>query len=215
MSPGQPALNLPGRLVLFDYGDVISASMDEATRAALLAAAGPGAEPDTFWRTYWGLREELDQGRLTTEEYWLQIGEANGRRWEAPRLQTLWSIDFSGWMRVEQGTVAVLSELAEAGTRMALLSNAGLDYASAFRHSPICRFFEQAFLSAELRLLKPDPQIFLRCAELLGLDPARIVFVDNKPENVRAARSVGMDGHVFTGPVELRQFLAGLVEQLS
>ncbi|WP_341846201.1 HAD-IA family hydrolase [Streptomyces caeruleatus] len=46
---------------------------------------------------------------------------------------------------------------------------------------------------------KPDPEAFRHCAVGLRAAPADFLFVDDREENVRAARANGMSGHVFTG----------------
>jgi putative hydrolase of the HAD superfamily len=200
-------LALPGRLVLFDYGNVITRPQSDADRAALLELADvPG---DRFWPAYWADRNALDHGRLSVRDYWLGIGLACGVRWAAGRLQELWAADLRSWTTADPDVVAVLDELHEGGTRLAVLSNAGLDYA-LLRFSPLAALVERVFLSAELGLLKPDPAIYLRVAEDLGIPADRIVFVDDRAGNVAGAESVGMTGHVFTGAAGLRAFLLEL-----
>ena len=50
------------------------------------------------------------------------------------------------------------------------------------------------FLSHEMGLRKPEPAAFERLARDLGLPPERILFFDDLPVNVAAAREVGMEG---------------------
>ncbi|MFG2301223.1 HAD-IA family hydrolase [Actinacidiphila glaucinigra] len=54
----------------------------------------------------------------------------------------------------------------------------------------------------------PDPAAYRWCRDALREDPARILFVDDRPENVRAAEAAGMRGHLFTGPARLRERLS-------
>jgi putative hydrolase of the HAD superfamily len=199
-------LRIPDRVVLFDYGEVISHGQSAEDRAALLQLAG--VHPDVFWPEYWRDRALLDQGRIDTAEYWGRMGERLNVTWPPSRIHALWVADFRSWLSVNLDVFDVLLELHEGGTRLALLSNAGFDYGSYFRHGPSARFFERFFVSAELDLLKPDPAIFTRVLGELGITADRALFVDNKEENVAGAESIGIAGHVFVTADGLREFLA-------
>ncbi len=200
-------LALPGRLVLLDYGQVITRPQSAEDRAAILERADVPAEP--FWDAYWAARGDLDHGRLSVRDYWLGIGRACGAEWDAGRLQELWAADMRSWTTAEPDVVAVIAELHEGGTRLAVLSNAGFDYA-LLRFSPLGALVERVFLSAELGLSKPDPRIYLHVARELGIPAERVVFVDDRAGNVAGAESTGMTGHVFTDAAALRAFLAEL-----
>ena len=200
-------LSLPGRAVVFDYGEV-SLPPSAADRDRMVAMAGVPAE--RFWVAYQHDRDRLDAGTLSTAEYWSGIGRACGVVWDLPRLQQLWALDFRSWTTADPEVVQVLVDLAAGGTRLALLSNAAPDYGGAFRFSPMGGLFERVFVSGELRSAKPDPAIYRHVATELGLQPDRLVFVDNRADNVRGAASVGIVGHVYTGPAALRAFLATL-----
>ena len=112
--------------------------------------------------------------------------------------------------KFEPGTVQLLAELHAGGTRVALLSNAGFDFSDPFRHSPMAAYFEAMFVSAELGLIKPDPEIYRVVARELGITLEQMVFIDNKKINVDAAVALGVTGHVFTTVAELRAFLESL-----
>jgi putative hydrolase of the HAD superfamily len=202
------SIALPGRVVVFDYGEVISFAQSAEDRARLVEVAGaPEAE---FWAAYQAQRDRLDEGVLPTADYWRGIGAALGRDWDLPTLQTMWALDFRSWTSAHPEVVRILADLAAGGTRLALLSNAAADYGSTFRFSPIGALFERVFVSGELLLLKPDAAIYRYVAEALEVHPSDLVFVDNKRVNVQGAESIGVTGHVFTHPADLRAFLESL-----
>lgn len=201
-------ISLPDRVVIFDYGEVISLTPTEADRQALITIAG--VDPGTFWPPYWRHRDELDQGTLSIHDYWRRVEADSGANWSESTLHLLWVTDFRGWLSVDTGTIDVLVDLRDGGTRLALLSNAGADFGSYFRRGLIGSLFDQVFVSGELLLVKPDAAIFQHALDELGVDAAHAVFIDNKSENVEGAQSIGITGHVFTGAADLRAFLESL-----
>ncbi|MEJ3403473.1 HAD family phosphatase [Rathayibacter sp. YIM 133350] len=207
-------ITLPGRVVVFDYGEVISLEPSLENRRALLHIAGvPAADADAFWSAYWSPRAELDRCGISIREYWRSVGDAIGRSFGDELVHQLWLTDFTGWLSINPGTATVLEDLAAGGTRLALLSNAGPDYSSFFRSGSLGPLFEQAFVSGELGLIKPDPAIYRHALEALGIEPHAMVFIDNKAENVESAQALGITGHVFTTPAELRAFLTALAAE--
>lgn len=201
-------IRIPDRVIVFDYGEVISVSQSEVDRAALVEISG--LEPGLFWQLYDRYREDLDQGVTLPREYWNLIARDAGVEWPPATLQQLWAADIRSWISVEPGTVQLLAELHAGGTRVALLSNAGFDFSDPFRHSPMAAYFEAMFVSAELGLIKPDPEIYRVTARELGITLEQMVFIDNKEINVDAAVALGVTGHVFTTVAELRAFLESL-----
>jgi putative hydrolase of the HAD superfamily len=201
-------IRIPDRVVVFDYGEVISVSQSAADRAALVEISG--LDTRLFWELYDRYREDLDQGVTLPREYWNLVARDAGVEWSPAQLQQLWAADIRSWISVEPGTVQLLAELHAGGTRVALLSNAGFDFSDPFRHSPMAAYFEAMFVSAELGLIKPDPEIYRVTARELGISLEQMVFIDNKKINVDAAVALGVTGHVFTTVAELRAFLESL-----
>jgi putative hydrolase of the HAD superfamily len=201
-------IRIPDRVIVFDYGEVISVSQSTADRAALVQLSG--LDTGLFWELYNRYRDDLDQGVTLPREYWNLIARDAGVEWSPAQLQQLWAADIRSWISVEPGTVQLLAELHAGGTRVALLSNAGFDFSDPFRHSPMAAYFEAMFVSAELGLIKPDPEIYRVTARELGIALEQMVFIDNKKINVDAATALGVTGHVFTTVAELRAFLESL-----
>jgi putative hydrolase of the HAD superfamily len=206
-------LSLPGRTVIFDYGEVISFTPSDADRAVIARLAGIGnGDAERFWRAYFAHRDGLDQGTAGVVAYWQAIADEMGTRWDEARVHELWAADFRSWLSVNPATIEVLSDLRAGGTRLALLSNAGPDFASYFRHGPLGDLFESCYVSGELGLLKPYPEIYRHVLADLSVMPAEAVFIDNREPNVIGAEAVGITGHVFTDAAALRAFLTSLVD---
>lgn len=206
-------ISIPGRVVVFDYGEVISEAPNIAERRALLELAGvtPGTADETgFWRAYDRHRDALDQGTLGIREYWGGIADELGVQWTPALIHRLWVVDFRSWLSIDPGTLEVLADLADGGTRLALLSNAGRDFGSYFRFGALGELFEAVFVSGELGIIKPSAAIFELAMRELGITAGQTVFIDNKEINVRGAEALGITGHVFTGADALRSFLTEL-----
>ena len=203
------AISIPGRVVVFDYGEVISRSPSDPDRAALVAIAGVD-DADRFWEVYWAHRDGLDQGSTSILEYWALVAADLGTTWRASTVHALWIADFRGWWSLEPATLDLIEELHEGGTRIVLLSNAGFDFADPFRRSPMAQFFERMFVSAEMDAVKPDPGIYEEVAAELGIPLDSMVFIDNKAVNTEAAAALGVTTHHFTGPDGLDAFLRSL-----
>ena len=201
-------ISLPGRTVIFDYGEVISLTQSPADREAIRSLAGVDAEP--FWRAYFAHRDGLDQGSDGVAAYWQAIAAEVGAEWDDARVHELWAADFRSWLSINPATIEVLADLKAGGTGLALLSNAGPDFGSYFRHGPLGDFFAACYVSGELNLLKPHPEIYQHVLGDLGVSAADAVFIDNREANVRGAEAVGITGHVFTDPDGLRAFLTSL-----
>jgi putative hydrolase of the HAD superfamily len=206
--PGNRPLNIKGRVIVFDYGEVLSMSQSDHDKLGILGTAG--AVATTFWPAYWRHRDDLDRGTITIPEYWARVGADLGLDFSPAQVQRLWAIDFRSWISVEPGTIDLLGELHDGGTRLALLSNAGFDFGDPFRRAPFGAYFERVFVSAELGLLKPDPAVYRKVAEELGITTQQMIFVDNKAVNVEGAVALGATGHHFTDASRLREFLASL-----
>jgi putative hydrolase of the HAD superfamily len=203
-------ISRPGRTVIFDYGEVISFSQSAADRAAIEGLAGVDGDPGKFWRAYSAHRDGLDQGGAGAAAYWQAIADEIGAVWDEARVHELWVADFRSWLSVNPAVLEVLSDLRAGATRLALLSNAGPDYGSYFRHGPLGDFFAACFVSGELGLLKPSPEIYQHVLDTLSVTAADAVFIDNRADNVAGAEAIGITGHVFTTPAALRSFLTAL-----
>ena len=69
------------------------------------------------------------------------------------------------------------------------------------------RIFDPIVLSWEVGASKPQRRIFEVLIETLALPPSEILLIDDVEANIRAARELGLRGHVFTNAQTLRRDL--------
>ena len=63
----------------------------------------------------------------------------------------------------------------------------------SLRNIGILHLFDVIVAGNEVSRGKPDPEILLRCAEALGLEPARCLVIEDGELGIEAARRAGMD----------------------
>ncbi|MFJ4629846.1 HAD family hydrolase [Streptomyces sp. NPDC088847] len=189
------------RIVLFDLFGVIARHQLPGALGKMAARCDTPA--DAFTTAYWECRPPYDAGRQSAPEYWAAVLHELSRPADADTVEELRLTDIDSWSRVDEEMVAYVRSLREVAM-VALLSNIPADHADAFLAAqPWLYDLDHLAFSGRIKAAKPDPATFQHCVAALRAAPADFLFVDDREENVRAARAVGMDGHVFTGRGEL------------
>jgi len=99
------------------------------------------------------------------------------------------------------GTVALLEHLRAKGVPTFSITNFSREkYAEARERFPFLKGFRDTVVSSHEKLVKPDPAIYRVLLDRNGLTPETCLFVDDMPENVEAARALGMKAHRFVTP---------------
>ncbi|MBF8189166.1 HAD family phosphatase [Nonomuraea sp. K274] len=193
--------------IVFDYGGVLCLPQPESDADAMARAVD--ADPEAFKRGYWEHRLEFDRGALTPTAYWSAVLDRPATPTEVARLVAM---DISSWAYPDQGTIAILDELLDAGRDVALLSNAPACMGDGLDELPWIAAIGHRFYSGRLGLVKPDREIYDTMAGEIGAAPSDIVFIDDRQENIEGAERAGMTGVHFTDAAALRGALSGLGE---
>ncbi len=97
------------------------------------------------------------------------------------------------------GTAEILHRIA-AAHRCVVLSNFDARLRRVFSDLELLRPFEAIFLSCEERLSKPDPRLFARVSERLGVSPEAILHVGDDPVCDWAGAEAAGYRHFRVGP---------------
>lgn len=185
---------MPIDAVVFDYGEVIAGSdACDWTRMVRIAEI-----PETaFFDSYWHYRLDYDRG-WTPQQYWSKVAEHAGTKFSADRTDRLTETDAQHWMHVRQPVLDWILRLKEGGKKLGILSNMPSGVAQIFRRdAPWLAHFDSLVFSCDLRVCKPDPEIYRASLDQLSVAPERALFLDDKQYNVEGARAIGMQGVLF------------------
>ena len=92
--------------------------------------------------------------------------------------------------------------------RVGLLSNSDSQFTNLLRDCGIYEPFDPCLLSTEIGALKPDLKAYRLLLSELALSPEEVIFIDDKLENVEAAKKMGIDGIVFESSQQIRDELS-------
>ena len=201
------------KTVIFDCGRVITLDQDRAIAGRMAEIVGASLED--FSKAYMADRGEYDRGTMTAGEYWNLLAGRFGRGVDAGALERLVEMDMDSWFTINPETVAVIREIKASGRRLLMLSNMNIE--GKLRMLGSSRyldgvdwigFFDDILLSCDLRLLKPEPEIFRACLERAAAEAGQCLFIDDIPANVAAAKACGLHALTFTDARGLRSTLA-------
>ncbi|AWS42756.1 HAD family phosphatase [Streptosporangium sp. 'caverna'] len=190
--------------VLFDLFGVIARQQSPSGQELLVATASVSAS--AFWQPYWALRMPYDRGEVTGSGYWRQVAAALGTTFDDHQIAHLIAADIASWSAIDDDMVALVEQTAASGRRIALLSNIPEELAAHYeQHHRWLKHFDVVAFSCRTGHTKPDLDAYRWCCQTLDLAPERILFVDDRAENIQAAEAIGMRTHLFTGPTQARQ----------
>ena len=192
------------RHIIFDFGNVLVQWHPE-----LIYGEYFGDEA----KAWWFLRHVADnewRGRIDAGESTAAcIDELKARQPEYTEAIELYR---SRWREMFTGEVPgmreVINELRAKGYEIYGLTNWSMEtFPAARERFGILQMIDRYVVSGAERLIKPDYRLFHILLDRYGLNAGECVFVDDNPDNVAAAETLGMKGIVFTGAETLRKQL--------
>lgn len=107
------------------------------------------------------------------------------------------------------GTWAILDRLKDRGVPLHAITNWSAEtWPRGLTVQPrLGEVFGTTVISGVEKMLKPDPAIYALLCERAGVAAQDCVFIDDRADNIEAARAFGMDGIHFTDPEALERAL--------
>ena len=187
--------------VVFDFGGVISVSPMEGWELYPFCAAR-GVDRTTVaagWKRY---RHLWDGGFISFDEMYRRIFADAGVEISGADLEELWEIDAVGWIRnLRPETLDLMRMLKAQGKKLGILSNMSPDFHDRLfvpRAADYRALVDVEVISGLEKLYKPERPIYDLTQRRMGLSPERLLFLDDTPVNVNAARSYGWQAEVYS-----------------
>jgi beta-phosphoglucomutase len=113
--------------------------------------------------------------------------------------ETAYQQAFRPQLKLIEGLDQFLAEAKKRRIRMAIGSAAimyNIDF--VLKGLQIERYFDAIVSADHVEKSKPDPETYLKCASMLGIDPRDCLVFEDAPKGVEAALNAGMSAWVIT-----------------
>lgn len=199
--------------IIFDYGNVIFEINFKRTQNALLQLGITDVETFFAHKGHHPLFDNFETGALSADEFRAGIRKAaNNNALTDQQIDDAWNSLLIG---VSANNHDVLLAVKEKYRTFLLSNNNEIHYNwiikyinAEFGLNDYNQHFEKAYFSQQMRLRKPNTNIFEQVIKENGLDPSETLFIDDSPQHIAGAKSAGlhtllMDVH----PENLEKFL--------
>lgn len=157
-----------------------------------------------------GLYLDLEMGLITPAEFRDGIRKHSGLKLTDSQIDNAWN---SMILDIPPSRLALLKEL-EQNYNIFLLSNTNeIHYhyfnkylAETYGIHKLDQIFTKCYYSHQLKLRKPDPEIFKKVLSLAGLKADECLFIDDSNDNVQTARELGIHGITHHPGEEINQY---------
>ena len=192
-------------VVLFDLGGVL---IDVGGVEPMRALSGI-ASVDELWHRWLTCQwvQSFERGACPPEDFAAGVVAD----WGLALTPEAYLAAFRGWTGAPfPGAPELVAETRRAVPVGCLSNTNSLHWEDDFAHWPMLAGFDHRFLSFQIGLVKPDPQLFAHVIDALGLPPERVLFLDDNRLNVDAATAAGICARRAQGVVEARSRLVEL-----
>jgi putative hydrolase of the HAD superfamily len=196
-------------LYIFDMGGVLVRNFDIGPEAARRLGIDVGdfrafMEPDLM---------PFMRGDIDGAEFWRRFGARSGLGISEDYWTTLFR------PRLDGPTVDLVHELAAGalaeGSRVVCGTNTIEEHYAIHKAQGQYGGFHAVYASHFMGTAKPEPGFWLDILEAEGVRPERAFFVDDFPENVEAARALGIESRLYVSADVLRADLLALGSPLG
>jgi putative hydrolase of the HAD superfamily len=194
------------KAVFFDIGNVLLRFSNK--RILRKFAWAVGRHPVKVARHIWKGRlvDRIERGELTGAEIHDLFVSELGYTGDFLKFKTLWCDHFT----LDRGSYAILKSL-EGRVPTYLLSNTNALHIEHIRaRYAFPGLVKGAILSHELKLRKPQREIYEAALKMSGTLPEETVFIDDLEENCEGARKAGLHAIRYRGAKDLKKRLSAL-----
>ena len=188
------------RNIIFDMGHVLQWYYPMPACRALTEN-----EPDaqTLCDAYFGgqLWKDIDLGKLDGDAFTTAVKALLPARLHAA-VDALYADMPENILTPVDGMADVVETVLDRGFHVYLLSNAGLWMSRRRDMIPHVERFHGVMFSADEGMVKPDPRLYQQLMARYNLRPGECFFIEDRADNLQAAKALGWRIHPFLGDVQ-------------
>ncbi|MFA6386761.1 MAG: HAD family phosphatase [Candidatus Paceibacterota bacterium] len=153
--------------------------------------------------------KEVDLGNASEDDvidYFMKYDGINSTKEELRK-------DIDSYLKLDTKLADIIKKLKEKGFKTILLSNANASVFERKIYSTYPEFkglFDHIIISAHIKMIKPNPDIYLYTLNKIGSKPEESLFIDDSKTNIDGARDVGINGYLYTDSNLFTEYIKSL-----
>lgn len=184
--------------IVFDfYGVFVNDPYDAWLATHNIERSGP----------YSDLVHQVDTGKLSHEDFFIQLGRLSGKSVESIRDSFIITPAL-----INSDMVTLVKQLSQS-YKLGFISNGSHHVRELLESQSLVDHFQSIVISSEVGITKPSREIFERCFIELDATGDEIVFIDDRTINTEAAAHLGVLTLVYKSYDELVPQLQELLAQ--
>lgn len=159
-----------------------------------------------------GIFLKLEEGLIEPSELHQEIRNKTGKNIDA---QLIDQALISFLIDIPEYKLTLLTTLKNQGYKIAMLSNTNIIMMNWMRETcfkkqglTIDDYFDELFLSYELKCVKPHKEIFEKMIALSGMNPKETLFIDDGYQNIKTASTMGFKTYLASEREDFRHIFA-------
>lgn len=182
--------------IAFDFGGVIIRQNQQQAVERFKQIGLLDAEERLGAYTQQGIFGQLEEGKITAEDFRWQLSLLIGRAVTIEDCSYAWRGYCDG---LPQRNLEALQRLRHEGYGLSILSNTnpfmmGWALSKDFdgNGNSLADYVDALYLSYQMKVMKPSAEIFHRVLEAEDVRPEELLFVDDSSHNISAAQELGI-----------------------
>lgn len=190
--------------IIFDWGGVLD--LDKPNEIHAFIQKSLQITSDKEFQDLTNQRRKANEENQADDEFWINIAAKKNISLPEDWSQTLRSL-FQKAVAVNPEMFAILHQLKNKSLTVGLFSNVNTYYATILQDFGYYDLFNPCLLSYNINTRKPYQESYQKLLSELQLPAADVVFIDDKEENIAAAKKLGIDAILFQSANQIRHEL--------
>ncbi len=195
------------KVLIFDFGDVIGSNPASQIFASISKKFG--VKYSLIEKVVSELAPKVQKNQLSEKAFWKELSKRLKIK-NIYELKKVWMKAYEENVKFNRRLIALLKKLREKKYKLCLLSNTTKFHKKASFRKTLENFFDIVIYSCDVGMRKPEREIYLFLLKKINKSPQNCILIDNKIENLKCPKELGMKVVHFKSAKQLEKELKRL-----